>query len=258
MFVTRELLVPNKESLSPQGLTASGGHSLGGVADQFSELARALQAAPDLQQTLNAIVSTAVVTVPGADHAGITLVTGNGQVSTPAATSDLVRRIDEVQYETGEGPCLSSVREQVTIRTDDLSMESRWPRFAARAAALGVRSMLAFQLYVRERDLGALNLYSANAGAFTPDDEDTGLLFATHAAIALIGAQHEHHLHRAMVNSDVIGQAKGILMERHKIPADAAFLLMARVSQNSNRPLHIIAAAVAASGLEPDAAATLH
>jgi hypothetical protein len=68
-------------------------------ARQFSELARSLQAEPDLHQTLRGIVSAAVVNIDAADLAGITLVTKNGALSTPAATDELVTTIDQVQYE---------------------------------------------------------------------------------------------------------------------------------------------------------------
>ena len=237
--------------LTHHGLRSSGARPGDSVAAHFSQLARDLQAAPDVDQTLQTIVDSAVMNVDGADLAGITLVTGAGKVSTPAASDELVRRIDRIQYETGQGPCLSSVREQATVRSDDLRREQRWPMFAARAAKLGVLSMMAFQLYVKERDLGALNLYSRTAGAFSTDGEDIGLLFSTHAAIALIGAQHEASLQQAMVNCDAIGQAKGILMERHKITAEGAFLLLTRVSQHRNQSLQELARIVATTGQEP-------
>ena len=58
-------------------------------------------------------------------------------------------------------------------------------------------------------------------------------------------------LHQAMVNCDAIGQAKGILMERHKISADGAFLLLTRASQHRNQSLHELARIVATTGQEP-------
>lgn len=61
--------------------------------------------------------------------------------------------------------------------------------------------------------------------------------------------------HRQHVNADLIGQAKGVLMERHKITADRAFRLLARASQNINRRLADIAFSVTSSGQEPDDAA---
>lgn len=233
------------------GLTSSGDHPVRTLAVQFSEIARTLQAETSLDATLQAIVESAVSNIDSADYAGITLVSGDGRLTTPVSTDDLVVRIDQVQYETNQGPCLSSISEQATVRADDLREETRWPKFAGRSVQLGVLSMMAFQLYVRERDLGALNLYSRSVNVFTDADEATGLLFATHAAIALIGAQHEHHLHRQQLTADLIGQAKGILMERHKLTAAGAFQLLARASQNSNQRLADIAHTVTTTGQEP-------
>lgn len=231
--------------------TSAGELPTAGLARQFSDLARSLQAEPDLDETLQAIVTAAVADVPGADFAGITLVTAKGKITTPAATAELVEEIDRVQYDVRQGPCLTSFWEQATVRADNLRSEPRWPDFANRAADLGVLSMLAFQLYVQHEDMGALNLYSRQPNAFDSADENIGLLFASHAAIALVGAQHEHSLHAALVNRDIIGQAKGILMERYKIDAQAAFKLLLRASQDNNRKLHEIARAVASTGADP-------
>lgn len=221
------------------------------MAVQFSDIARTLQAETGLDATLQAIVDSAVSNIKGADYAGITLVTGSGKLSTPVSTDDLVVQIDRIQYQTKQGPCLSAISEEATVRADDLRVETRWPEFAGRAVDLGVKSMLAFQLYVRERDLGALNLFSRSVNVFTAADEDTGLLFATHAAIALVGSQHEHHLHRRQITADLIGQAKGILMERHKLTAAGAFELLARASQGSNRTVADIAYDLTSSGQQP-------
>lgn len=95
-------------------------------------------------------------------------------VGTPASTDDLVIQIDRIQYETRQGPCLSAISEESTVRANDLRGDTRWPKFAQRAVDLGVMSMVAFQLYVRERDLGALNLYSKSVDVLrtrtrTPD-----------------------------------------------------------------------------------------
>lgn len=66
-------------------------------------------------------------------------------------------------------------------------------------------------------------------------------LFASHAAIALVGAQHEQNFDRALVQRDTIGQAKGVLMERYKPGAAAAFGVLVRASQQSNQKLAHVA-----------------
>jgi GAF domain-containing protein len=96
--------------------------------------------------------------------------------------------------------------------------EQWWPQFTTRAAEHGIGSMLSFQLYVSGDNLGALNLYNSSPEAFSDESEHVGLLLASHAAVAVAGAQHEEHLLHAIAARDLIGQAKGILMERYKSP----------------------------------------
>ncbi|MEX5721243.1 ANTAR domain-containing protein [Geodermatophilus maliterrae] len=62
-------------------------------------------------------------------------------------------------------------------------------------------------------------------------------------------ARDLNHLTTALSSRDLIGQAKGILMERYKITAEMAFALLARTSQDTNRKLHEVAASLAQSGV---------
>ena len=87
--------------------------------------------------------------------------------------------------------------------------------------------------------------------AFTDESERVGLIFAAHAAIAYADARKEYQLAQALATRDLIGQAKGILMERYKITGERAFLVLTRASQTSNRKLHDIATDLIAHGTIP-------
>jgi AmiR/NasT family two-component response regulator len=76
-----------------------------------------------------------------------------------------------------------------------------------------------------------------------------GALFAAHAAVAMAEARQLEHLTRAMATRDVIGQAKGILMERHKLTADQAFGVLTKASQQTNVKLIDVALALTDTGL---------
>lgn len=211
------------------------------VAVQLGDLARALNDQQNAQETLEEIVRTAVALIPGAEHAGIMMVVGKREVHTVAMDVDLVAEVDKIQFDTGQGPCLDALYEHRTVTVPELATERRWPRFAERAAGLGVGSMLSFQLYVAGDDLGGLNLYAAEPGAFDEESQQVGLLFAAHAAVALANAKEQEHLTQAVHTRDVIGQAKGILMERYKINSEQAFTLLVRTSQNANVKLRDLA-----------------
>lgn len=97
-----------------------------------------------------------------------------------------------------------------------------------------VRSLLAFQLFVRTENLGALNLYGGDAGVFGDDSIFVGELLAQHASVALIGAAADTQFQTALSSRDLIGQAKGILMHREKLSGLQAFQLLANTSQHAN------------------------
>jgi GAF domain-containing protein len=144
---------------------------------------------------------------------------------------------------------MDAMYEHETVRVDDLAGDPRWPDLARAAQGLGVASMLCFQLFVSGDDLGALNLLAGRPGAFTDESERVGLLFASHAAVALAQARKLNHLNTALGTRDVIGQAKGVLMERYKITADQAFALLARASQDTNRKLQELAEYLTRTGV---------
>jgi GAF domain-containing protein len=112
--------------------------------------------------------------------------------------------------------------------------------------------MLCVPLWIDERGLGALSLYADQAAAFSDPHERVAVLLATFAALALAEAQRADQMHDALGNRDVIGQAKGILIERHRITADAAFGVLSRVSQAENRKLAEIARGLVETGELPD------
>jgi transcriptional regulator with GAF, ATPase, and Fis domain len=218
------------------------------LAQQFGELARTLQTFEDADQTLDEVVHSAVRLIPGADDGSISVVTRRQQVTSRHPSSDLPRLVDALQEEVGEGPCLDAMFEQQTVRVSDMASEERWPRFASRAAEIGAKSMLSFQLYVEGDNMGALNLYGRQAGGFDDESEQVGLLFASHAAVAFADAQQIDRLREGMATRDLIGQAKGILMERYKVTADQAFRMLVKASNDINRPLRSVAEALATTG----------
>ena len=211
------------------------------LARRLAEAARGLQQQLAPEQVVDRVVSLAVAMVPGADEATITMVRARRHVYSAAATGDLARWFDVLQNDTGQGPCLDAMWQQQTVRVDDLAADPRWPVLGPRAAERGVGSMLCLQLFVHEDTLGALDLLARERSAFTDESEHIGLLLASHAAIAVAGAQQLEHAAIALVNRDVIGQAKGILMERFKITAEQAFDVLAKVSQDTNRKVSAVA-----------------
>ena len=86
-----------------------------------------------------------------------------------------------------------------------------------------------------------MSLYAEDPSAFDDHHEQITTLLATLAALALADAQRADQLHTALRNRDVIGQAKGILMERHRITAEVAFSYLSQASQAVNLKLTAVA-----------------
>ena len=216
----------------------------------MAQLARQFSASGDVDDVLGRVTEAAVELIAGADCADVLVVAGRRRFESKAATSSLPERLDAVQIALGEGPCLDAAVRDVVVRSDDLRTEPRWPRYARAAVEAGVLSMLSVHLYSDHATLGALNLYSLHAGGFDRDDEATAEMLGTHAALASAAASTHRQLTSALASRDVIGQAKGMLMERFDIDAVRAFELLRRLSQEHNIPVARIAADIVAAGPE--------
>ncbi|MCZ4580368.1 GAF and ANTAR domain-containing protein [Gordonia amicalis] len=203
----------------------------------------------DTETAVRAMTKYAVDAIPGAEYASVTLVSG-GVIETPVIVGDLGGEADDLQRRLGEGPCIRAAIDDVTVWIDDLHTDERWPRFAAAAADIGIRSMACFFLYMDGDDFGALNLHSTRPHAFTSEARLLGELFAAHAATAFGAIQEKQQLRAALSSRDIIGQAKGMIMERYKLDANEAFALLARLSQDTNTKLVDVAAQIVVAGPE--------
>jgi transcriptional regulator with GAF, ATPase, and Fis domain len=219
-------------------VTATG--SPGDIHLRIADLARDLHGSPETDATAVAdrIVEYAATEIPGAQYAGVTLATSRNRVETPASTHPYPALLDEFQERHLEGPCLSAAWHEHTVRVDDLEIDHRWPGYRRDALAnTPVRSILSFRLFTSDLTMGALNVYADRTNAFDADSEEIGYVLATHAALAWDTVRREDQFRSALASRDVIGQAKGILMERFGVDAVQAFELLKRLSQDSNTRL---------------------
>jgi len=183
---------------------------------------------------VHAIARAAVTTVPGAECATVSLVRRRHGIQTLARTEGARLEVDRLQERTREGPYADAIWHRPTYRVDDLVADSRCPTFGPRVARLGSRSLLSLRLLRVSDRITALSLFARRPGSFDDRSELVGLLFAAHAAVALASWQREDQLREAIRSRDVIGQAKGMLMERHSISHERAFLMLTRASQATN------------------------
>ncbi|ODR26159.1 GAF and ANTAR domain-containing protein [Mycolicibacterium porcinum] len=214
------------------------------IATQVNELIRVIEGRPqaDLDTALSDLVDSAVGYVPGAEYAAITIADHSGGIRTAAATGEYPWILDQIQQRWGQGPCHGAAWEHHTVKIDDMRTDGRWPDYCREViATTPIRSVVAYQLYADHHTTGALNFYARKPGVFDGTAVEAGMVVATHIALAWHLALRDKQFRNALTSRDIIGQAKGIYMERHKIDASQAFEVLKRLSQNSNTPLIDIA-----------------
>ena len=218
-----------------------------GVSPLHADLARVVVAGRELPDVLDEVVRIARRAMPGSAATSITLIRDE-RAFTAAYDGQLAMDLDEMQYQRGYGPCLDAGRAGALFHVPDMAVEDRWPDYAVQALERGVRSSLSVPLPFQGSSIGALNNYATRPHAFTDADVVLGEEVAAFVAIAVgnaeaaaRAAEDAANMRQAMVSRAVIEQAKGILMERHKITAEQAFTLLTRASQRSNVKLRDIA-----------------
>ncbi len=224
------------------------------VQADLAGLQNALLNTDNVEQFLHelAVLSTRVVT--DGLSCGMTLRQRGRPPATAACTDPLASQADEVQYRTGDGPCLHAMRHGIQVRIDDLARHHRWPRFSRQAVSLGVRSSLSLPLITDGEPVGALNLYARRPGAFGPAETRRAEKFAGHASGALTLALRmascadlNDQLRSSIVSRAVIDQALGVIMATERCPQDKAFAMLRSVSQNTNVKLRDLAATIVTS-----------
>jgi ANTAR domain len=224
----------------------------------FAPLARQLFSSQDLADVLAQVVRFTVDAVAGCDSASITLYR-HGRLVDSVTSDPIAAELDDIQFATGIGPGPEAMQSEDLVYVADLADSPRWPVLAATAAELGVASVLCHGLFLHRpaqwSALGVFNLYGVTPASFSGEDQEFGSVLAAYVTVTVAMAQRrdeverrEAALHRGLSTRDVIGQAKGILMERQHLSAGDAFDLLRRASQRLNRKLADVAQDLAETG----------
>ena len=205
---------------------------------------------------LQAVVDATTSTLPGHVDTSLSVLIGS-RPATAVYTGQLALDLDESQYARGHGPCLQAATTGELIEITDARTETRWPDYTPRAVERHALSSLSVPVPMEGLHAG-LNVYATEADAFDDATRTAAREFARSAATA-IANMHEYqsardiaaNLEAALQSRAVIDQAKGILMERHKLTADQAFQYLAHASQAANVKLRTIADHLVRTGEMP-------
>lgn len=197
--------------------------------------------------------------VPRAIGAGVSVISSAGRGVSAGSSDSVVREADDLQYSTGEGPCLSAWASQVTVNVNDVRSDRRWPDWSAAVVGLPVRSVLSTPLEHRATIVGAMKVYSSAEQAFTLESARLLTMFAGPAAALLAQLQTSDFPVRrggsitdAMRQRDMINIAKGILMNQRGIDKNAAASSLIQVARSEGVTVRETAERIIAAGRPQD------
>jgi len=216
------------------------------VVSELAELVASLDhEGTETRTGLRELIDNGVRHVAGSHYAGIGLAGPDKVVTNVVATHRYPMVLDAIQDEYKEGPCLEAAWQHHIMHVVDLNVDQRWPRYQQYALAeTPIRSIVSYELFVDSGAMGALNFYSHNPHAFSDDSMELGGVFANQVALAWSMMRRQDQFRSALASRDMIGQAKGVIMERFNLDAVEAFDLLTRLSRQSNIKLTDIARAL--------------
>jgi GAF domain-containing protein len=218
-------------------------HGETGIHAAIAHLIQNVRAEVDVHPgAIWALTTAAALELPAVDYASIMLVGQGTVIRTLASTDGYPRILNKLQQRYREGPGLDAACEHQARRVDDLNGEGRWPNFSDEAVAITpIRSVLSVPLFTNHRSKTALTVYADQPYAFGAEVELIGLAFASDAEAVLEIGRREKRYRKARTNRDLIGQAKGILMERFAIDPVTAFSMLAQVSKDRRQSVSAVA-----------------
>jgi GAF domain-containing protein len=204
------------------------------LAGVFARMSGLLLTEETVESALGVLSSLAQETVPGSTGGGVSVVDG-GRRTSSGSTDARVREADALQYRLDEGPCLTAAATRQLVRIDDLSTDTRWPRWASAALPLGLRAAMSAPLVVGDGSLGAIKVYAEEPGTFDDRSEQLLSLFAAQAAFLVANVRTAERAKRlsdgmreAIDSRDAVNVARGILMGRSNLDEESALALLLR------------------------------
>ncbi|MFD1212105.1 GAF and ANTAR domain-containing protein [Arthrobacter sp. GCM10027362] len=176
------------------------------------------------------------------------------KAGTVASSSEHAEALDEIQYQFGDGPCLTAAREHTLVYIPDIRANGQWPEYNEAADRSGIRSVLAVPLELQGEARAGLNIYSDQPNKY--DDADIEriqreVLIASKALqLAVRLARHrdtEADLEAAMRSRTIIDLAVGIIMDQNRCSQEEAFNILTAASNHRNIKLRDLAAELVAS-----------
>ncbi|MDJ0377733.1 GAF and ANTAR domain-containing protein [Cryobacterium sp. PH31-L1] len=200
------------------------------VSAAFVKLTDTLVGEYDVLDVLHTLVEECVELLD-ATAAGLLLADPSGELQVVASTSEESYLVEVLQQQAGAGPCVDCFITGKVVTIGDLKDSGeKYPDFTEAALSQGFRSVHAIPMRVRDRTIGALNLFRTDTGDVTPEDAAIGQAMADVATISILqertvreDAVVNEQLQRALNSRILIEQAKGVIAQVSTVDMDEAF-----------------------------------
>ncbi|NQX26516.1 GAF and ANTAR domain-containing protein [Microbacteriaceae bacterium VKM Ac-2854] len=187
--------------------------------------------------------------------AAVSTVAGFFRGETIEASDAVAARLDEIQFDLGEGPCWDAVRAKRPVLVPDVyaSAPALWPHFSAAIDHERVRSLFAFPLRLGSLDVGSVDLYSERRVELRPPEVSSLAALATATALGVLGRLLETS---ADVDDDhpysrrIVHQATGMVLASLRISPEDALLIIRGHAFAQNRPVIDVAGDIVARRLD--------
>lgn len=162
---------------------------------------------------------------------------------TVSATDARAGRVDELQFDLGEGPCWDALITRAPVLEPDFAASESWPAFAAAIREEKIGAIFAFPLTFGPLEIGALDLYSTTAMTLTAQQQQQSMALGTIVSRILLrhalsnGAPGE----TTTFSRRLIHQATGMVLTQVGTSADDAYLIIQARAFADNRPMRDVA-----------------
>jgi GAF domain-containing protein len=183
------------------------------------------------------------------DGAGLMLANAEENLCTVAASDRRFTHLEDLQVRHQEGPCIEAFDTKELVSAPDLTSESRWPAFSRAAVEQNVHAVLASPLPYNQDAVGVVAVLSQQARPWSAEGELALLAFTDLAALLIVSmmlgerqSELATQLQGALNTRQVIEQAKGVLIERHRVPARVAYEQLRAKARSERRKLGAVCA----------------
>ena len=212
------------------------------MADRFAAAADALSKMDSDSSSLTTPILD-VLPVTGASISTLGDFLGS---ETVAASDTLAVRIDEMQFDLGEGPCWDALRSGSPVLAPDLGRVKRWPAFSEAISSQRVGSLFAFPLIIGPLRIGALDLYAVQPMELGSENAKRSEVFASivsrHVLRRALGGSEGIEPDDLVPNSRrIIHQATGFVIAQLGVSAEDAHLLIQGQAFSQGRSMREVA-----------------